>query len=66
MQLPPIARHCFVLQVLFGISVPDCATNLGLTREEFQQSLRSAFEHLATSSVLSAGSTDQTKERALP
>jgi hypothetical protein len=45
--LAPVPRDCFLLRVLFGIPVANCATILNLTIEEFEESLCAAFQQLS-------------------
>ncbi len=42
--LAPVARDCFILRVLLGISSAKCAAILNLTREEFEERLCAAFQ----------------------
>lgn len=51
-QLAPRYRNCFLLRVLFRIPVPGCVVILRLTTEEFEDSLRAAFEQLPLAGAL--------------
>ena len=60
--LAPVSRDCFLLRILFGITPLTCAAILNLTIEEFEESLRSAFERLPMVGTLicSPGPVNQT------
>jgi DNA-directed RNA polymerase specialized sigma24 family protein len=63
MRLPTLARHCFVLRMLFGISAAKCAAILDLTPEAFERSARAAFEHLSPVSTFD-GALEMNRRRS--
>lgn len=46
-QLPAAMRYCFVLRVLLGRSVEECATLLGADSEWMNEQLSAAYEFLS-------------------
>jgi hypothetical protein len=63
LELPPFERFVFVISVLEGHSVSDCASLLGCTLTELTRARSQALTHIAR--VRSAGATPQA-HRAAP
>ena len=45
--LSPVSRDCFLVRMLFGVPVAGCVAILKLTVENFEETLRDAFEQLS-------------------